>query len=1304
MRSRLGVRETPAGAPASERAPLSPDQEGIWFMEEVDPGSSAYNIAVAVRLHGPLDVEALRQAMADLVRRHEMLRTSVHSDGGEAYQVVTGDVPVEVPLAGLDAEALGTALAECAASPFDLSRPPLLRARLLRLDEAEHVLSLVLHHIVSDGRSVAILLRDLAALYRARAEGAGPSLPALPTRYVDHARAERLRVEHLPEQLSYWRSRLAGVSPAPGWPVSGSAARTGRAGRVHELDLDASTAKGLETIAARERATPAMAFLTLTAVLLHRLSGASDLVIGLPVDDRARADVADVVGLFAKLLPIRIDAAGDPSSRELLRRVRRATLDAYRNRDLPLGRMLRELRLDIDGQTPLVRVLCAMEPSLGAADFGAVGAVPEPMSTGATTFDLVASYEPLAGGAVRVRLEYAGDVLDAPAAARVGEHLARLGREAAADPERRIGSLPLLTAAERRQILEEWSGSATAAIEGCVHTAFEEQAARTPDAPAITSGERTVSYDELNRMANGLAARLRLLGVAAEDRVALHARRSLELVAGLLGVLKAGAAYVPLEPGQPLPRLTDIVRESGVRLVLRGAGLPALPGPADLELESCLAGGGAGTNPATALSPDQAAYVMYTSGSTGRPKGVVVRHGAVVSLVLGQGYAELGPGERVLHASSPAFDASTFEVWAALLTGAELVIYADEHLDTARLEELLRRRRVSTAWLTAALFHQVVDDRPDLLRGLRHVLAGGEALSPRHVARALDLLAPGRLTNGYGPTECTTFTTCFAIDRASSGQPGVPIGRPVAGRTAYVLGPAMEPVPAGVPGELYAGGAGLARGYLGQPGHTAERFVPHPFRRPGERLYRTGDRARWLPDGTLEYLGRVDEQVKIRGFRVEPGEVVAALLRHPHVDQAAVVTAGDPAGGKRLVAYVVPGDAGVDEAGVRRFLAERLPSYLVPASIVRLPRLPLTPNGKLDRRALLEAGVRPEAAAAQPRSFPREVLAGLFAEVLGQPRVGPDDDFFDLGGHSLLATRLIDRIRSTLGVDLPIRTLFEAPTIALLANRLEDESGRNALEVLLPLRGRGAGRPLFCVHPGNGIGWAFSGLLRTIHREHPVYAIQARGLSRGAPPGTIAEMAEEYVEQLRSVQPRGPYLLLGWCFGGVVAHRMAAILERQGDHAALLALLDANPAGAPGEEPEISEPEALVELLETFGCEVDPAERATLTRRRYLDILASTRTSVDLLDAGQRLRLVDTFLRHHELARLDVEGCIRGDAMLLLAAEDRPDVVRAVESWRPHVQGQIEAHLIECRHTQLMSPKAVARIGEILASTLEAHR
>ncbi|HEX5760246.1 MAG TPA: amino acid adenylation domain-containing protein, partial [Thermoanaerobaculia bacterium] len=1048
-----------APAPRDRPLPLSFAQERIWFLHQLEPHSVAYNIPRALRIEGPLVPRLVARAFTEIFRRHEILRTTFPARDGVPVQAVHPPRPASLPvvdLAGLPARERDAAVRRLILAlgqrPFDLERGPLMRLALLRLAAGDHVLVLSEHHLVHDGWTQGVLVGEFLQLYRAFAAGRPSPLPELPIQYGDFASWQRrcLEEEALAPLLAYWRSQLAGLPPVLELPFDRPRAEVQSfRGALREAVLDGEAAEAVRRFGRRRgAATLFMSMLAAFAALLARLSGQELFAIGTGVANRRRPELEGLLGMIINTLVLRGDVSGGPAFGELLRRTREVCLGAYEHQDLPFEKLVDALRPERTlRHMPLFQVMYAfLDTPMEALELPGLRLTLLGAHNRSAKFDLnltVIAHSEQRSGAARhltLMLEYATDLFDGTTAERILRQYRSLLEGALGDPETPVWRLPLLGGGERQQLLREWND--TAAVyprEASIAAVFAEQARERPEAPALAWGEEAIGYGELERRANRLAHHLRRLGVGPESVVALALERSPALVVAMLGVLKAGGVYAPLDPASPAERLGWMLEELGAPVVLTDetwAG--SLPETAArvvvLEREAKRIAAESALAPEVAVGAQSLAYVMFTSGSTGRPKGVAVPHRAVVRLVRGSDYAAFGPGEVFVQLAPPSFDASTLEIWGALLNGGKLVLPAERLAALPALGELIARHGVTTLWLTAGLFHEVVEEDLGALRPLRQLLAGGDVLAPADVERVRRELPGVRLVNGYGPTENTTFSCCCRLDGAAWECASVPIGRPIANGRALVLDGELEPAGVGVVGELFVGGDGLARAYWGRPERTAERFVPDPFV-PGERLYRTGDLARRLADGRLEFVGRRDGQVKVRGYRVELGEVEAALGRCPGVGEAVVVAQGEGAAEKRLVAYVVGQDGAAPAAAeLRAFLAGRLPEYMLPSAYVSLEKLPLTANGKVDRRALPASDrAAPEEGFVAPRSEVERLLAGICGELLSVGELGVRDNFFHLGGHSLHVTRLLSRIRRELEVDLPVSEFFKRPTVEGLA-------------------------------------------------------------------------------------------------------------------------------------------------------------------------------------------------------------------------------------------------------------------------------
>ena len=1168
-------RSIPRRPPGAESV-LSFAQQRLWFLAQLEPDRPTYNVPLALRLHGELERAALAAALTAIVARHEVLRTTFTARNGLPVQVVREpSSPVrmrEVDLSGLGTEERASTLQrqmrEQTNIPFDLARDEMLRATLFRLDQDLHVLLLSLHHIATDGWSMGVLVQELADFYNGFGSDHRPAPPPLPIQYADYAQwqRERLQGEVLEEQLAYWRGKLAGAPTVLQLPMDRPRpAIQGWQGSTERVALPRLLTDALKTLGRRQEVTLFMTLLAALQTLLHRYTGEDDILVGAPIAGRTQVKTEPLIGFFANTLVLRTSLAGDPPFRELLRRVRDVCLEAYAHQELPFERLVEELHPERNrSHSPLIQTVLVLQNTPEVAPtFAGLTMSRLPVDAGVSKFDLLLDLTETAGELVG-DLRYDTALFDAATIARIGEHFRTLLEGIIADPDRPLSRLPLLTDAERHELLVGWNRTEREyPREACVHGLFAAQAARTPEAVAVVSEEGTLTYRQLDARANQLARRLQREGVGSETPVAIYVERSLDMVVGVLGILKAGGAYVPLDAAAPPERLAFMVKDVGAAAILTQAPLVArLPDrPARLILVDSEA-------PAIAREPDDPpphgaradsiAYVMYTSGSTGRPKGVSVPHRAIVRLVQGTTYVRWSADEAFLLLAPLAFDATTFEIWGSLLHGARLVIPPARQLSLPELGDLLLRSGVTTLWLTAGLFHQLVDHQLPSLRGIRQLLTGGDVVSAAHVRRLLEAHPECTLINGYGPTEGTTFTCCHRVTDAGSIAVGVPIGRPIANTRVYILDRHREPTPVGVAGELHIAGDGLARGYLDQPELTADRFVVRALGpRSAERLYRTGDLARYRPDGIVEFLGRLDDQVKIRGYRVEPGEIEAALGSDPSVRNVVVAARGEP-GDRQLVAYVVTApELGLDTAALQSHLRRRLPEYMVPADFVALDALPLTPNGKVDRQALPPpAAVVPTVGHELPLTSGERRVLEIWCRLLRRNRVGLDDNFFDVGGHSLLATQLLSRIEQAFDTRLALATLFEAPTIRQQAVLLQERQPVPASR-FVPIQAAGSRPPLFFIDAFP----LFRALASRLGPDQPFLGLRHPEVTTLSHPFSLDEIAAYHVTTIRTVRPEGPYLIGGWSAGGTVAYEVARQLQAAGGEVALVAMFEASPPG-----------------------------------------------------------------------------------------------------------------------------------------------
>lgn len=1330
-----------AGRP--EKIPLSFAQRRLWFLYCLEGPSPTYNIPVTVRLSGELDQGLLKAALYDLVCRHESLRTIFPESQGTSYQhILDADQACpELHVTEIAEKELSDRLAEAVRYNFDLAAEPAFRAELFVIGPDEYVLLLLVHHIVGDGWSLTPLTRDLGTAYAARCHGRAPEWAPLDVQYADYAlwQQELLGNEDDPNsliagQLAFWKETLKNLPDQLELPTDYSRpAEPSHDGDTIHFRIEPEFHKRLQELARANRVSLFMVLQSGLAALLTRLGAGTDIPIGSPIAGRNDDALGDLVGLFINTLVLRTDTSGDPSFRELLDRVREVNLAAYDNQDLPFERLVEVLNPARSRAThPLFQIMLAFQNTpdaeLHLPDMESSLRI---NSVGSAKFDLTLeiSEDRLADGTpngMEGLLEYSTDLFKRETAQALADRLMRLLEAAESDPDEQIGNLDILAPEEHSSMVADWQSVSEKIPHACLPEQFEKQAALRPEAIAVVYENQELSYAELNERANRLARMMISEGVGPEQFVALALPRSLEMAVGLLAVLKAGAAYLPLDPDYPADRIAFMLKDAQPAFIMTNTKaanhIPPVENVPKIVLDDPELAEKLNTYPAgnpknkdrtQPLSPLNTAYVIYTSGSTGVPKGVMIPHQNVTRLFAAtEHWFRFSSDDIWTMFHSYAFDFSVWEIWGPLLHGGRLVI-VPHHVSRSpeAFLRLLVKEGVTVLNQTPSAFYQFMQaerEQPDLGQALslRYVIFGGEALELSRLEDWYNRHPENRpqLINMYGITETTVHVSYIELDRSMAAlRANSLIGCGIPDLGVYVLDERLQPVPPGVAGELYVSGAGLARGYLGRPGLTSERFIADPFGPPGTRMYRTGDVARLRADGSLDYVGRADHQVKIRGFRIELGEIEAALVQHPQLEDAAVIVREDQPGDKRLAAYVIPSEETFDTAELRRYAAERLPDYMVPAAFVTMKELPLTPNGKLDRKALPAPDFAAAVTGRGPRTPQEEILCDLFMEVLHLPRVGIDDRFFDLGGHSLLAVQLMSRIREALGVELSIGNLFEAPTVAGLAERLEMGSSQSALDVLLPLRTSGDRPPLFCVHPAGGLSWCYAGLMTNIGTDYPIYGLQARGIGqREELPKTLDDMAADYIKQIRTVQPKGPYHLLGWSLGGNVVQAMATQLQNQGEEISLLVMLDAYPnhflpiKEAPDDE------EALIALLALGGYDPDSLGDKPLDFEAAIEILRRDGSALASLDETVILNLKNTYVNSVGILGSYKPKTFRGN-VLFFRSTIIPDWFDPIEpdSWKPYINGQIEQIDIDCRHKDLCQPEPLAQIGKVLAVKLE---
>ncbi|MGK8485768.1 amino acid adenylation domain-containing protein [Nocardia asiatica] len=1336
-----GGRKALVAGPRPERIPLSLAQQRMWFLNQFDPGSSVYNIPAAIRLTGDLDVTALRQAVADLVARHEILRTIYpHTPEGPVQQVLAVDeVSIDFVPTRVEAADLVAAVTAVVTAGFEVTTEVPFRVELFEVattgadEPSEHVLAFVAHHISSDGWSLGPLTRDLVLAYEARSRGEAPAMAPLPVQYADYSLWQRevLGSETDPQSLiaqqaEYWRGTLAGLPDE--LPLPADRPRPAQAsyrGASFAFDIDAELHAGLERLAQQHNSTLFMVVHAALAVLLARLSGTSDIAIGTPVAGRGEAELDDLIGMFVNTLVLRTEVEPGTPFEALLAEVRRTDVAAFGHADLPFERLVELLDpVRSAARHPLFQVMLVLQnlaPATLELPGLTVSGIDPQVSAAKFDLQITLAEQPDARG-ISVVVGYATDLFDESTVRNFASRFRRVLAAVAADATAVVGDIDLLAPGERDQVLSAWNAQGAWVPAATLPDVIAEQAWLRPDAVAIRFGECSLTFGELQRRANRVARALIAQGAGPESLVAVAVPRTEELPVALLGVLTAGAAYLPIDTTYPVQRLEFMLEDAAPVCVLttveQREAVPAGELPvvlmSDAETHS-----DAPVSDAERVAPlraDNLAYVIYTSGSTGVPKGVGVAHRNVVELLANtQPLFGFGADDVWTLFHSFAFDFSVWELWCALAHGGRVVVV--DYLTSRSPEqfrELLIGERVTVLNQTPSAFYQLAEaDRAGAGElGLRYVIFGGEALDLRKLGRWYERHGDRtRLVNMYGITETTVHVSFLPVSEREAREAASVIGRAIPGLDAYVLDRRLHPAPVGVAGEIHVVGAQLSRGYLGRAGLTASRFVANPFGAPGSRMYRSGDIGRWRAGdgvGVLEYAGRGDQQVQLRGFRIELGEIEAALLGCEGVGQAVALVRRDEHAGERLIGYVVP-DTGValDPATVRAEAARFLTGYMVPDAVVVLDALPLTANGKLDRRALPAPEFVSGTVYRAPETATEQAVAAAFAELLDADRVGLDDDFFGLGGNSLLAAQVVGRLRETTAATVRVQWFFTDATVAGLAARIDagDADVNAALDVLLPIRATGSAAPLFCLHPMYGLAWSYAGLAQFLPAEQPIFGLQSPALSEdGELPGSLDELAQRYLAEIRAVQPQGPYRLLGWSLGGVLAHAIATELQDAGEQVELLAMMDSHP------NPDVvGFRAALRGALAEFGLgtsvaagddvyELDDEALATLHAMIPADLVAVT---------PERLRRIyRSAVRSAELIAEHRPGVFRGTVQYFSAAvADPTDELRAAAAdWWPYVQGMVVDRPVEVTHARMAAPEALAVIGPQLAALLDGRR
>ncbi len=1169
-------------------APATESQKEIWLSVQMsNQANLACLLSQSLRLKGQVNLSALQQAFQELVIRHESLRTTFSGDGSRILVAKAIDLPwTVVDLSGLNPPEQSQQVVEhtkqAVNESFNLQHGPLFSIKVIKLNEQDYIVIFTVHHIVCDGWSFGIIMSEIAELYSALSQGIEHSLEQAEY-FSEYAYLEQSKIDNLETAKTeeYWLKKFAKLPPVVDLPADYQRplVRTFNSA-CENYTLPANLVEGLRQLGIKNSCSLTTTLLVAFEVFLFKLTGHTELVVGVPTSGQTTTGKYNLVGHCVNFLPLYSSIDPDRKFSEYLKLRNSSILDDYDHQEFTFGSLLQKLSVPRDAsRIPLITAVFNIDLDSGTQhNFDGLNAETALNRGAFSTFEFFLNGASNASGQIDLDCQYNTNLFNSETIQRRLSEFASLLTHIVAQAAQPICQLSLLSSTAAQQLLVEWNQTAVDYPQDkCIHQLFEEQVAINGKAIALVFQQTQLTYAELNQRANHLANYLITLGVKPDDLVGIAIERSIETIVGILGILKAGAAYLPIDLAYPADRVAFMLENADASVLLTKQALVEKLPPNHLQI-FCLdtdwpkISAASAVNPQNSAQPDNLAYVMYTSGSTGLPKGVCVPHRGVVRLVKSAQYTDFDPKQVFLQLAPISFDAATFEIWGSLLNGAKLVLFPRDKPSLTELGQIIRQQQITTLWLTAGLFHLMVDERITDLQPIQNLIAGGDTLSLPHVQKVLSTLNC-RLVNGYGPTENTTFTCCHPIS-AESLSTSVPIGRPIANTQVYILDSLLQLVPIGVPGELYIGGDGLARGYLKLPALTAEKFIPNPF--PGSaKLYKTGDLARYQPNGDIEFLGRIDNQVKIRGFRLELGEVEAALIQHPSLREVVVIDREDRPGDKRLVAYQVAEQSAnpATEQELRAFLRSKLPDYMIPSAFVTVDNLPLTLNGKVDRRALpvpkyqrQEANNKPVA----PRDDLEIQLTAIWQRLLNVQNIGIQDNFFELGGHSLIAVRLFAEIEQIWGKNLPLATLFQQQTIQELAGVLRQEEWSAPWSSLVLIQAGAEKPPLFCVHPVGGNILEYYTLANYLGNDQPVYGLQSQGLDgQQQPLCSIEDMATHYIQEIQTVQPHGPYFLTGYSFGGLVAFEMAQQLQAKNEEIGLLALLDSSAPNLPSLRPSL---------------------------------------------------------------------------------------------------------------------------------------
>ncbi|WP_445634041.1 Amino acid adenylation domain protein [Nostoc sp. DSM 114161] len=1244
----------------SYNIPLSFSQQRLWFIDQLYHGSSFYNIPIAFHIKGQLNITALHQSLNEILKRHEIWRTTFRLVNGQPMQEIALDLTWDLPIINLEylsdrdwESEVKQIVAKEATKPFNLAKGLLVRATLLRLNEQEHVLLVTMHHIITDGWSCGVFLRELSTLYPAFSTNQPSPLPELPIQYADFAiwQRDRIQGEFLASKLKYWKQQLSGELPLLQLPTDRPRPSvTTFAGAKQYFTFSTTLTNALKQLSQREDATLFMTLLAAFNILLYRYTDQEDILIGSPIANRNRAELEGMLGLFVNTLVLRNNLSGNPTFHEFLHQVRQVTLDAYAHQDLPFEMLVEELQPERNlSRNPLYEVMFVLQNTpTNVQEVSGLTLRTLDFDSGTSQLDIFLSMFEFQEGLTGY-LEYNTDIFNATTINQFINNYQTLLENIVGNPEQRICELSLLTNTELEQLLFNFNQTSVEYKNLSLNQLFEQQVELTPNSIALIHQSEQLTYHQLNYKVNQLANYLQKQGVTKETLVAICLERSIDMVVGILAILKAGGAYIPLDPSYPVERLNFMLSDSQTSILISNQEILeklSLFSPKNicLDIHKDEIAQQSPENPINISKPDNLAYIIYTSGSTGKPKGVLGTHRGTVNGLhwLWKNYP-FTPEEVCCQKTAISFVDSLWEIFAPLLQGIPTVIISNATLlDPQLFIETLAHHQVTRIIVVPSLLRLLLDNYHHLIKKLSQLklwITSGEALSINLVKTFREVMPFAKLINLYGSSEVSANATYYDTSLLQDQANTVPIGRPIDNTQAYVLNRNLQPTPSGVVGELYIGGDGLARGYLHRQELTEKRFIDNPFI-PGTKLYKTGDLVRYLSDGNLEYLGRHDEQVKIRGFRVELGEIASVITQHADVQDSVVIAVNDAEENQRLIAYIVTDKQDITTQ-LLPYLQQKLPNYMLPSAFVVLDTLPLTPNGKVDKRSLPTDEVtraNTTKTLITPRNFTELSLVKLWENLLNTSSIGVTDNFFNLGGHSFLAVRLIAQIQDRFGHNLTLSTLFENPTIEKLAAIVSQPFRESSNSPVVAINSFDSKLPFFCIHGAGGGINHYINLSRRLGEDYPFYALEHNPDTEEPEIISVEETACYYLQEIRKIQPNGPYLLGGHCYGGVLAFEMAQQLQRQGERVDLLVVIDAILSETRIEPTKDDDAKFLLRMAESIKTDSNIDFLVSFEELRDL----SVNEQLNLINQKANLIFTETeikdFIRYYKLFKAHVQA------------------------------------------------------------------